>query len=209
MFGFFEKSVDIKLALPAFVQKICDLSPVEFSRPSFSNFTNNVFLISSALLWVPAKAGICWNHDDMSYGLYCDNSYLYHRQILAQHLLGLINKTCGDITYIQNIRHCPGSNSDYMEFGSNFFNTESLCEMRYPYKQIPDACIVDVLESNTPSGVFVPGIDSVLTGVFSATTLLTVGLFARHAHNKYYENKNQELSTHTGGEEDCMVLLNI
>lgn len=149
-----------------------ELSPVEFCRPSFRNFTNNSYLIFSLI--APAAANwVCFKMNDIPYSFVC--SRFVNGYDLQGHLVNLLNQSCAIV--LTNTGDCLYYRNSHEYFGSSGYG-KSLCELGYPRMMTPDSCIIGNLQNNTPTHKFgtVNDVkDTVIYGLVGG--LMTIGLF--------------------------------
>lgn len=183
--------------LSGVIEAAKELSPVEFTRPSFSNFTNNTCLLLS-LVTGGAAEWVCFTKNDIPYSFDC------HRFVngydLQGHLVDLFNQSCEII--MTTAEDCLYYRNHHEYFGSSGYG-KSLCELGYPRMMKPDSCIIGSLQNNTPTHQF-GTIDDVKNTVAYGLLGLTIagaGLFGAGALIKKYCTDNtadQVLDEETG-----------
>lgn len=193
MFRLFRKPLK-QIPSPSFLSKVIEtvkeLSPVELTRPSFSNFTNNSYLLLSLITGTAAN-WVCFTKNDIPYSFKCDP--FFNGYDLQGNLINLLNQSCNII--LTNAKDCFYYRNDHEYFGNSGYG-KSLCELGYPRLMVPDLCIIGNLQNNTPTHQFGTVEDVKDTILIVACGVTAVGLFAGGACllKKYLASNNNTVA---------------
>jgi hypothetical protein len=167
-------------------KELNELSPVKYTRPSFSNLTKNSILLLS-FTTSTAASWVCFIKNDIPYSFECQQ--FFNGYDLQGNLLNLLNQSSDII--LTNATECLYYRNDYEYFGSNGYGN-SLCKLGYPRLMVPDPSIIGNLQNNTPTHKFGTVEDVNNTSLISALGLTGIGLFAGGACllKRYFNSKN-------------------
>jgi len=178
------------------IEKARELSPVEFTTPSLSNFTNNTAILSGLLMQIPGAAAdwgkwVCFTKNDVPYSFDC--SWFVNGFDLQGQMINLLNTTCEII--LVDREQCLYYHNSHEYFGSSAYG-KSLCDLGYPRIMQPDPCITQTLHNNTPTHKFgtVDDVkDTVVYGFLGVAGLTFFGVTtACYIHNKNKQNAASE-----------------